>query len=405
MKSKFSEYFKLSDKDFENLWDEALFILDTNILLNLYRYSDQTKEDFFKIFERIKDRVWIPHQAAYEFFKNRLVAISDQEKAYSDAIEALKSIEKEFKNSRQHPFLTNKLFEKFSTLCQEVYEALEQSVKIHKNRIRNDDILNKLEKLFTNNVGDEFDQQTLDILYKEGEERYKNKIPPGYKDDGKPGKLEKYGDLVIWKQFLAKAKENNQSVIFITDDRKEDWWLIFKGETISPRPELIKEFQQVTDHLFYMYQPDQFLKYAGEHFKEKIDDNTLEEIQELRESDKKLLSIKGWKPTTFDTLMKDKFKISDELTYYKSRGTVGFTKEQLMKEKFNLSEELKKIDFQVSLNERLLGDINNFKINDSSLLDLSKIEMSNDNLEHLKSYKNELLKRIKDVESYENFAW
>jgi len=41
MKSKFPEYFKLTKKEIQELWENALFTLDANILLNLYRYSDE----------------------------------------------------------------------------------------------------------------------------------------------------------------------------------------------------------------------------------------------------------------------------------------------------------------------------------------------------------------------------
>ena len=76
MKSKFPEYFKLNEKDIRSLWQNALFTLDTSILLNLYRYSNETREEFLKILNKLEDRIWIPHQSAQEFFNNRLNVIS-----------------------------------------------------------------------------------------------------------------------------------------------------------------------------------------------------------------------------------------------------------------------------------------------------------------------------------------
>ena len=113
MRTKFPGYFKLSNKEIETLWDKAIFTFDANILLNLYRYSDETREEFLKILEKIKDRVWITHQSAQEFFNNRLNVINQQEKAYEDAISALNAIEIEFKNSRQLPFMDNNLGVRF----------------------------------------------------------------------------------------------------------------------------------------------------------------------------------------------------------------------------------------------------------------------------------------------------
>ena len=33
------------------------------------------------------------------------------------------------------------------------------------------------------NVGEDFDKDELNKLYKEGEQRYKQQVPPGYKDE------------------------------------------------------------------------------------------------------------------------------------------------------------------------------------------------------------------------------
>ena len=62
------------------------------------------------------------------------------------------------------------------------------------------------------------DQRYLDDLYVEGEERFKASIPPGYMDKSKSGETSsfvcnglsyqrRFGDLILWKQILAFAKD------------------------------------------------------------------------------------------------------------------------------------------------------------------------------------------------------
>ena len=89
MKSKFSGYFKPKTEEIQSLWKDSTFVLDTNVLLNLYRYSDETREEFFRILEKIQERIWIPNQVGTEFFTNRLSVIDSQEKTYDDAIKSL----------------------------------------------------------------------------------------------------------------------------------------------------------------------------------------------------------------------------------------------------------------------------------------------------------------------------
>jgi len=42
MKKTFSEYNFLTEKEIKEIWENSIFIFDTNVLLNLYRYSNKT---------------------------------------------------------------------------------------------------------------------------------------------------------------------------------------------------------------------------------------------------------------------------------------------------------------------------------------------------------------------------
>ena len=42
MRKLFSEYFRPTEVETKQLWAEAVFIFDTNVLLNLYRMSRET---------------------------------------------------------------------------------------------------------------------------------------------------------------------------------------------------------------------------------------------------------------------------------------------------------------------------------------------------------------------------
>lgn len=78
MKAVFSGYYSPTEEEFEQLWSECLFVFDTNTLLNLYRYSKESRELLFKVMETIVDRIWIPHQVALEYHKHMLVEINNQ---------------------------------------------------------------------------------------------------------------------------------------------------------------------------------------------------------------------------------------------------------------------------------------------------------------------------------------
>jgi PIN like domain len=107
-----------------------------------------------------------------------------------------------------------------------------------------------------------FSDAELAEIYVEAEERFRILRPPGFSDAKNKGVPEKYADVVIWFELIEHAKTEKKPLIFVTDDRKEDWWVKKNGKTISPRPELLEEFQKKTNSSMYMYQTEQFIEYA-----------------------------------------------------------------------------------------------------------------------------------------------
>ena len=68
--------------DFNLLWENGLFIFDSNVLLDLYRLPESASNDLIGVLrdERLQKRIWIGFQVVVEFLNNRHEAISDQKK-------------------------------------------------------------------------------------------------------------------------------------------------------------------------------------------------------------------------------------------------------------------------------------------------------------------------------------
>ncbi|AFY29071.1 PIN-like domain-containing protein [Cyanobium gracile] len=293
MKDLFPGHFKESERHLREVWDTSLFVFDANILLNLYRYSDTTRSEFLRILEKIKYRAWLPYRAAEEYFNNRLSVIDQQERSYEDTTKSINSLRSDLENARQHPFVSSETMGKVNRVFEELCEELNHNKSVHTARISNDEIKDALASVFENRVGSPFEKEKLEELILDGEERYKQKIPPGFKDGSKSGdsevfieKCRKYGDLIVWSQVIDKAIESGKGVVLVTDDKKEDWWEVFKGKTVGPRPELVKEFKDRANNTFHMYQADRFLELARENLGEQVSDEVVEEIREVKRRDK-----------------------------------------------------------------------------------------------------------------------
>ena len=59
MKKHFPGHFSPTKSEIKLLWENCIFVVDTNILLNLYRYSDATRKEFLQILDKIKERLWL----------------------------------------------------------------------------------------------------------------------------------------------------------------------------------------------------------------------------------------------------------------------------------------------------------------------------------------------------------
>ena len=279
MRKAVCEYFELSEQEKAELWKTATFVFDTNVLLNLYRYTVNTRESLLGALEELKDRIWIPHHVAEEFMKDRCAVISDCNSAYEET----KRLQKELVNKSAETL-------KLKTNDPEIIElrnVLNQwmaSYEEHNPKIQNysdDAVLARILSIFDGKVGEGFDEEEISSIEKEGSKRYANQTPPGYKDadKNKSGNNNVYGDLIIWKELLRFASNKEKDIIFITDDKKEDWWNIVKTKTIGPRVELRKEFFKETDNRrFHMYTMERFLSIFSDDKGKSIDSSVIEEI-------------------------------------------------------------------------------------------------------------------------------
>lgn len=294
MKKHFEGYYKLTKKQFEKLWDNCIFSFDANVLLNLYRYSIDTRSDLIKIINSISDRIWIPHQVALEFHRNRLAVIVNQSDTYTHSI---KQFEKYFNSisdsieSKTHPYLkdSSKYLTSLKKTIDEIIKNLEKEQKKYSKLIENDLILSSLSTLFSKNVGEPYNDEKLNSLYKEGESRYKEEIPPGYLDTKTKIGKKIYGDLIIWNQLIDKSIEDKTPIIFITNEKKADWWQIIKDSIMGPRPELINEFKVKTNNQFYLYHINNFMKNSDEYLNQAVKQSTIKEMNALTEYDQTVL--------------------------------------------------------------------------------------------------------------------
>ncbi|MGN6128528.1 MAG: PIN-like domain-containing protein [Humibacter sp.] len=266
----FPGYYRPTDDEYKDIWDRGLVILDTNALLNLFRYSSDTREAFLQVLRQKSDLLWIPNQVGLEFHRKRLSVVDDQRVAFTKIIDktqsAIATITKEVGVMRDHPSLD---LEDLKRTLTEALKPVESKVSDTQARYQSevvdkglhDKTLDEITSLYEGRVGAPYSVEELESIYAEGRDRYDRKVPPGYKDIDKPEPL-RYGDLVLWKQILDKAEASTLPALFVTDDVKEDWWREFQGQKIGPRVELVDDYVAKSGQRIHFYTPQQFIEYA-----------------------------------------------------------------------------------------------------------------------------------------------
>ncbi|WP_262385644.1 PIN-like domain-containing protein [Duffyella gerundensis] len=138
-----------------------------------------------------------------------------------------------------------------------------------------DKVRDRISELVGERIGSPPDQGIIDTLEKEGEARYNKKIPPGYEDEsGKDDDTfsfnsviykKKFGDWFIWKEILNYVESNDtSSVIYVTNDEKEDWWYKIGGRTRGPHESLKTELAvKGNGTMLFLYNSSSFLNSAN----------------------------------------------------------------------------------------------------------------------------------------------
>jgi hypothetical protein len=288
MKETFPGWYAKSPEDLKALWDRAIFVPDTNILLHLIRHSASVRGQLTSVFERKKDALWIPYQVGAEFQRRRLDVQQSALDAYDKLAEEIKSSVNQARNKlsqyRAHPMID---FDTELSALDAYLSDFEKRMAAARSKHPTDELaasFNRVTELFTGRVGAKPTEERLAAIRKEGEERYAKKIPPGYEDAKKGGDSDKFGDLIIWKEMIEKAKAEKRPIIFVTDDGKSDWWHIHHGKKIGPHPYLVEEFVRETNEQFHIYELPQFLRYAADTGS-AIQPEAVEKIEETMVAD------------------------------------------------------------------------------------------------------------------------
>lgn len=260
--------------------DNTIIVFDTNVYLNLYEYSPEVADKFIEAIYFIEKYIYVPSTVKREFLRNHLECSGRQKKKFKNVSKELKKLTDKLsvQLNKQLNILEKFKFPRIDDLKNNSLSKLLEVEKTFDQYLQENDVYEVINKafleqdkvleLFNGIVEDQriFKELTVEQLYSiclEGKNRYYKEIPPGFKDGKTKDGIEKYNDLILWKEVLEHCKKNEKNLIFVTDDVKLDWWND-DGINKEFHSLLIKEFEEITAKKIFPLNSQQLYGILGE---------------------------------------------------------------------------------------------------------------------------------------------
>ena len=236
----------------KDLTQDHIIVLDTNVLLNVYRYSPEVSEFALECLRSVAEHIVLPATIRLEYYRHNRAAFASMKKRVA---EIGKETEKQISIAKDKILdscanlirlqytdvdeLKDSLAAKMDSVADvlETYFEDHASLELIQHSWEGVDYLDQL--VSTLNTMSEPTQEEIYVWCDEGEKRYKQQIPPGFQDAKAKDGVRKYSDLILWKEILKYAKNQQTNIIFVTDDVKTDWW-----DDTGFHPKLLAEFSK-----------------------------------------------------------------------------------------------------------------------------------------------------------------
>lgn len=239
------QVFSWQPKSLDDIKNDCLVVLDTNVLLVPYNVSGKSLGEVGKVYRQLadQDRLRIPGQVAREFAPLRAQKIGE-------LLQQLDDKKSQVAKANLGGFTLLESLDDYRAvlgLQEEInvlVAKLKKGVSNVVDQVRAWGWNDPVRRLYT----EVFESAVVDIeikheeVAKDVESRRRHKIPPGYKDAGKDDAG--VGDLLIWRTILHLGSTSKQNLLFVTGDDKSDWWHRASNAPFHPRTELVEEFRR-----------------------------------------------------------------------------------------------------------------------------------------------------------------
>lgn len=307
-----------SSEERKAFFTEGMIVLDTNVLLDLYRYTPGARAELLTALRLVSSRLWLPYQVGIEFVRGRRNVIFDRletlkrartdiDRAFNDAWrdiararDQVKTLLGTYAADEQGQTLLDELITQpellrlldawLQRLRDNVIKLREdQDIQLNDIKSGSDVILPQIAELFGDQIAPPPPASEIKERVRQAINfRYPNQIPPGFSDQGKDTDLRAAGDFLLWEEVISYVREaeTHDRILLVSRDIKEDWYeQAAPGLERRPWPSLLEEFRQRTGKDLLIVEISDFVAGIKEHLNADITPQTVREIERTAESD------------------------------------------------------------------------------------------------------------------------
>ncbi|MFJ6120269.1 PIN-like domain-containing protein [Streptomyces sp. NPDC092129] len=305
------------DAERSAFFTDGVIVLDTNVLLSLYEYTQTSREEVLSALEQTAGRLWMPYQVGLEFVRGRRSTLESRKRALTDAAsEVNKKLMAARKAIVEAKNLVCAQLDKYARAPEEIagldalvadagvdehLDRYRQEFKRHLDMLKSDHglalgsadaqdpVLARVAELYGAAIGAQPDDGVLRRRLEEATAfRFPNKIPPGFSDSDKDTPLKSAGDFLLWEELIEHLRHlppADRRVLFVSNDTKEDWYEQRSGSGSSrPWPSLVDELRRRAQADLRIETPPHFFGGIREFLDAELAEDTYAEIERVSEA-------------------------------------------------------------------------------------------------------------------------
>lgn len=288
----FDQYYRATRAEQLAMFETSVLVFDTNVLLNVLRYSESARQELIEAIASVADRTFVPHQIAVEYNRNRVDVVAsrrselDEVGTKSDEIrQSVSAVTNLLRRRRIVGDVEIEKLEKAAKAFLAVMDTTSQEA-LDKYDLEPDSLVGvvdewtrRLDDVLAGRVAAAPAAEILEEDMAEAERRKAERLAPGFRDGA-------IGDYLWWAETLRWPQIVDKHLFIVSDDAaKGDWRFEQRSIPAGPHQILIDDAREAGARTLTLLTTVDFLKLIEGRGQTVVSESTIAESEQVGNRD------------------------------------------------------------------------------------------------------------------------